>query len=53
MDGELSMDWGIIKGCITHFYRQLYSENEVHRPLLDEVVFSSISEEDASWLVRP
>ena len=48
VDEELSTDQGIIEGCITHFYRQLYSENEVHRPLLDEVVFSSIFEEDAT-----
>ena len=27
--------------------------NEVHRPLLDEVFFSRISEEDATWLDRP
>ena len=40
-------------GCITQFYRQLYSETEVHRPLLDDVAFSRISEEDASWLDRP
>ena len=25
----------------------------VHRPILDEVVFSSIFEEDATWLDRP
>ena len=48
MDGELSMDQGIIEGYITHFYRQLYSKNEVHRPLLDEAVFSRISEEDTT-----
>ena len=53
VDGELSSDQAIIEGCISHFYRQLYSETEVHRPLLDEVVFSSISEEDANWLDRP
>ena len=53
VDGELSTDQGIIEGCISHFYRQLYSENEVHRPLLDEIVFSSISEKDANWLDRP
>ena len=52
VDEELSTDQGIIEGCITHFYRQLYSKNEVHRPLLDEVVFSRISEEDATWLDR-
>ena len=27
--------------------------NEVHRPLLDEVFFSRIFEEDATWLDRP
>ena len=53
MDGELSTDQGIIEGCISHFYRQLYSKNEVHRLLLDEAVFSSIFEEDAIWLDRP
>ena len=47
------MDQGIIEGCNTHFYRQLYLENEVHRPLFDEVVFSRIYEEDATWLDRP
>ena len=44
---------GSLRGCITHFYRQLYSETEVHRPLLDDVAFSIIFEEDASWLDRP
>ena len=29
VDGELSLDQGIIEGCISHFYRQLYSETEV------------------------
>ena len=53
MDGELATDQGIIEGCITHFYRQLYTKNEVHRPLLDEVIFSRISKEDATWLDRP
>ena len=53
MDGELATNQGIIEGCITHFYRQLYTKNEVHRPLLDEVIFSRISKEDATWLDRP
>ena len=35
VEGELSTDQGIIEGCITHFYRKLYLENVVHRPLLD------------------
>ena len=49
VDEELSTDQGIIEGCITHFYRQLYSKNEVHRPLLDEVVFSRISKMPLGW----
>ena len=53
VDGEISTDQGLIKRCITQFYRQLYLENEVHRPLLDDIAFSRISEEDASWLDRP
>ena len=53
VDEELSTDPGIIEGCTTHFYRQLYSENEVQRPLLDEVGFSRISEGNATWLDRP
>ena len=53
VDGELSTDQGFIEGCITQFFRQLYLENVVHHPILDEVVFSSISEEDATWLDRP
>ena len=53
MDGEICTDQGLIEGCITQFYRQLYSKIEVHRPLLDDVAFSRISEEDASWLDRP
>lgn len=28
-------------------------ENEVHRPVLDDVEFSRISEEDPIWLDRP
>ena len=33
--------------------RQLYAETVAHRPLLDDVEFSCISEEDALWLDRP
>ena len=35
------------------FFRQLYSENVTHRPVLDDVESSRISEEDAIWLDRP
>ena len=48
VDGLMSFNQGSIAECITHFYRRLYSENEVHRPVLDDVEFGRISEEDAS-----
>ena len=35
------------------FLQAVVLENEVHRPLLDAVVFSRIYEEDATWLDRP
>ena len=53
VDGELSSDPEAIAECISRFYRQLYSENVTHRPVLDDVEFSRISEEDAIWLDRP
>ena len=46
MDEELSSDLNVIAEFISHFYRQLYSEDVVNRPVLD-VEFSRISEEDA------
>ena len=52
VDGELSSDPEAIAGCISHFYRQLYAETVAHRPLLDDVEFSCISEEDVLWLDR-
>ena len=53
MDGELSSVPEIIAECISFFYRQLYSEDVVNRPVLDDVEFSRIFEEDAIWLDRP
>ena len=49
----MSFDQGSIAECITHFYKRLYSEDEVHRPVLDDVQFGRISKEDALWLDRP
>ena len=49
----LSSDPAAIADCISQFHRQLYSEDVAHRPILDDVDFSSISVEDASWLDRP
>ena len=45
VDGELSSDPEAIAECISCFYRRLYSENVTHRPVLDDVEFSRISEE--------
>jgi len=53
VDAKLSSDpKDIVKG-ISRFYRQIYSENVVDRPVLDDVDISRISEEDALWLDRP
>uniref|UniRef100_A0A7N2LGJ2 Uncharacterized protein n=1 Tax=Quercus lobata TaxID=97700 RepID=A0A7N2LGJ2_QUELO len=53
MDWELSSDPTAIADCISQFYRQLYFEDVAHKLVLDDVDFSSISVEDASWLDRP
>ena len=52
MEGELTSDPNSISACISHFYKQLYTENEGQRPVLDEVEFSMIFEEDVAWLDR-
>ena len=52
VDGVMSFDQGSIAECITHFYRRLYSKNEVHSPVLDDVQFGRIFEEEALWLDR-
>ena len=43
MDGELSSNPEVIVECIFRFYRQLYSEDVVTRPILNDVEFSRIS----------
>ena len=53
VDGVMSSNQGSIAECITHFYRRLYSENDVHCPVLDDVELGRIFEEDAVWLDRP
>ena len=53
MDGELTSDPTAIADCISQFYRQLYFEDVAYRPVLNDVNFSSISMEYASWLDRP
>ena len=51
--GELTSNPSTIVACISLFYKQLYSENEEQRPLLDEVEFYRIFGEDVAWLDRP
>ena len=46
VDGELSSDPNSISTCISNFYKQLYSENEDQRPVIDEVKFSTISKKE-------
>ena len=53
VEGELTSNPSSIAACISLFYKQLYTENEGQRPLLDEVEFSRISGEDAAQLDRP
>ena len=53
VDGVLSLDPAAIADYISQFYRQLYFEDVAHRPILDDVDFSSILVKDASWLDRP
>ena len=53
VDGEVSSNRAAIANCISRFYRQLYCEDVAHRPILDNLDFSSISVEDAIWLDRP
>ena len=52
IDGVLSTDSDAISECITNFFSKLFEE-ESHRPLLDGLDFSMISEADALWLECP
>ena len=53
VDGVLSSNLEDITECISRFYWQLYSENVAYRPVLDDVEFSRILEEEAIWIERP
>nr|XP_023896467.1 uncharacterized protein LOC112008368 [Quercus suber] len=53
VDEVLSSNPTAIADCISQFYKQLYLEDVAHRPILDDMEFSSILVEDASWLDRP
>ena len=53
INGTLSSDQGIIADYITHFFMNLYFEQQVERPFPDSLVFPMISGENADWLERP
>ena len=53
VNGTLSSDQGIIADYITHFFMNLYSEQQVERPFPDSLVFPMIFGENADWLERP
>ena len=53
VDGILSSDQGMIADCITQFFMNLYSEQQVVRPFPEVLVFPRISGDNANWLDRP
>ena len=53
VNGTLSSDQGIIADYITHFFMNLYSEQQADRPFSDSLVFPMISGDNADWLERP
>ena len=46
-------DQGIIANHITHFFMNLYSEQQVERQFPDSLVCPMIFGENADWLERP
>ena len=50
IDGVLTSDQEVIDDGIAWFYKSLYLEDKLHRPHLDVLNFSSISEDKAGWL---
>ena len=53
VNGNSSYDQGMIENCITQFFINLYSEQQVIRPFLDVLEFPMISGDNAVWLERP
>jgi hypothetical protein len=46
-------DQDIIQDHIVNFYKSLFTESGVRRPLLDGLHFNSLDEEEEAWLERP
>ena len=53
VDGILSSDQGMIADCITQFFMNLYSEQQVVRPFPAVLVFPRIFGDNVDWLDRP
>jgi len=53
VNGSLSSNEGMIAYCITQFFMNLYSEQQVDRPFPDVLDFPMISSNNADWLERP
>ena len=53
VDGILSSDQGMIADCITQFFMNLYSEQQVDQLLLEVLVFPRKSDDNADWQDRP
>ena len=53
VDGILPSDQGMIADCITQFFMNLYSEQQVDQPLLEVLVFPRKSNDNADWQDRP
>lgn len=49
----LTTDQSEIGAGLVNFYKQLFSDDEVRRPLLDGLVFSSLDESDRDLLDQP
>ena len=53
VDGVQVSDQGIIQDHIINFYKSLFTDGGVRRPMLDGINFNSLDEEEAAWLERP
>ena len=53
VNDTLSSDQGIIADYITHFFMNMYSEQQVDRSFLDSLFFPMISGDNVDWLERP
>ena len=53
VNGSLSSDQGMIADCITQFFMNLYSKQQVDRPFTDVLVFPMISGNNLDQLERP